>query len=38
MEDQVDEVEEVSIKSVAPNLRRVPFAVFVMREWALLFP
>ena len=28
MADQVEEVEEVSIKSVAPNLRKVPLYCF----------
>ena len=36
MADQVKEVEEVSFESVAPNRRRVPYTVFVTREWAFL--
>ena len=36
MADQVEEVEEVSIESVAPNLRRVLYTVFVTCEWAFL--
>ena len=36
MADQVEEVEEVSVESVAPKIRRVPYTVFVTREWAFL--
>ena len=36
MADQVEEVEEVSIESVAPNIRRVLYTVFVTREWPFL--
>ena len=36
MADQVEEVEEVSIESVVPNLRRVLYTVFVTREWPFL--